>query len=414
MVVERENAASDEAASAAATPGRASYREDLVTVLAGTWLVLALFSDGWAHHNVPELEGFFTPWHAALYSGFAASAAWIGVLGLRRGVFVAEGLRAPVAAVRRLPVGYPSAAAGVVVFGIGGVLDLLWHLAFGVEKGIDALVSPSHLTLFVGGMLLLSAPFRGAWRSAIGRAADFRARFPELLSLALTTGLVAFFLLYTSAFLRPGVDEAFTRVPEGAPGHKAAELPAIATLAGYLVTTALVVVPLLLLALRAPLPRGAVTLVLAAVVWLSAAIDEFARIGPAVAVTAAAVVADLLLARLDEVRGTTAPGRLPLLGALVPALLWPAHLIGVAATDAIRYPIALWTGVVVLAVMTGLVLGILAGPVRRRSQQVRRAGESRRAGPVVGPAGRGPAGGTVGPSRQCAGSRCESGAVPPL
>lgn len=55
---------------------RARRSEDLITSAAGTWLILALFSDGWAHFNVPELEGFFTPWHGALYSGFAATALW--------------------------------------------------------------------------------------------------------------------------------------------------------------------------------------------------------------------------------------------------------------------------------------------------------------------------------------------------
>jgi hypothetical protein len=345
--------------------GRAGYREDLVTVVAGTWLVLALFSDGWAHLNVPELEGFFTPWHVALYSGFAVAASWIGVLALRRGSSLSASLRSPAATLQQLPAGYRLAAVGVVVFALGGVLDLVWHTLFGVEEGIDALVSPSHLTLFIGGLLLLSAPVRGAWREPGANGASFRARFPELLSLALSTVLVAFFLLYTSAFLRPGVSEAFRRIPHGAPGHEAAELAAIATLAGYLITTALVVVPLLMLARRDPLPRGAVALVLGSVVWLSVALGEFSQLASALALTAAAVVADLVLVRLDEHRGPTAPGRLPLLGALVPALLWPAQLAAIAVTDAIRYPVALWTGVLFLAVLAGIVLGVLAGPVRR-------------------------------------------------
>lgn len=351
--------------SAPAHP-RASYPEDLVTVLAGTWLVLALFSDGWAHLNVPELEGFFTPWHGALYSGFLVSALWIGVLAARRGASVAGSLRAPMAAVRHLPVGYPLAAAGVLAFGLGGLLDLAWHTAFGVEQGIDALVSPSHLTLFAGGLLLLSAPVRAAWQTSGELPTGFRARFPELLSLALTTGLVAFFGLYASAFLRPGVDEPFARIPEGAPGHEAAELPAVVTLGAYLLTTALVVVPLLLLARRAPLPGGAVTLVTGTVVWLSVAVDAFSRVELAVAVSVAAVVADAALTRLDRVRGAAAPGRLLLLGALVPALVWPSQVAAVALTDAIRYPVALWTGVVVLTVLFGLLLGLLAGSPRSR------------------------------------------------
>ena len=55
---------------------RAGARNDLVTQLLGIWLLLAVFLDGWAHLHVPGLETFFTPWHAALYSGLMATAAW--------------------------------------------------------------------------------------------------------------------------------------------------------------------------------------------------------------------------------------------------------------------------------------------------------------------------------------------------
>ncbi|KRE45130.1 hypothetical protein ASG92_12450 [Arthrobacter sp. Soil736] len=59
---------------------RTDGRRDLVTELLGLWLVLAVFLDGWAHLNLPSLETFFTPWHAALYSGMLATAAWTAVV----------------------------------------------------------------------------------------------------------------------------------------------------------------------------------------------------------------------------------------------------------------------------------------------------------------------------------------------
>jgi hypothetical protein len=64
---------------------RASRRDpdwwrDLMKAAIGARLVAAVFSDGWAHFNVPELESFFTPWHAALYLAFAAMAGWVGLL----------------------------------------------------------------------------------------------------------------------------------------------------------------------------------------------------------------------------------------------------------------------------------------------------------------------------------------------
>ena len=48
-------------------------RRDLVTELLGLWLLLTVFLDGWAHINLPSLETFFTPWHAALYLGMLAT-----------------------------------------------------------------------------------------------------------------------------------------------------------------------------------------------------------------------------------------------------------------------------------------------------------------------------------------------------
>jgi hypothetical protein len=40
----------------------------------GTWLMIGLFVDGWAHNNLGEaLETSFTPWNAVFYSGFAAA-----------------------------------------------------------------------------------------------------------------------------------------------------------------------------------------------------------------------------------------------------------------------------------------------------------------------------------------------------
>src|SRR5438445_725148 len=53
-----------------------SRREDAITVACTSWLILGLFVDGWAH-NHQKPESFFTPWHALLYSGFLATAAWL-------------------------------------------------------------------------------------------------------------------------------------------------------------------------------------------------------------------------------------------------------------------------------------------------------------------------------------------------
>src|SRR5437879_4785447 len=145
-------------------PGsRGSLLFDWAVALLSVWLVGGVFVDGWAHNHLQSLENFFTPWHALLYSGFAAvstpiAVAWL--LGVRRG-------RPFLAAV---PDGYELSAVGVVLFGIGGLLDMLWHLAFGIEVSTDALLSPTHLLLVSSGILIISGPLRAGWRRHQARA----------------------------------------------------------------------------------------------------------------------------------------------------------------------------------------------------------------------------------------------------
>jgi hypothetical protein len=45
---------------------------------------------------------------------------------------------------RTLPPGYGLSFVGVLMFGAGGMSDVLWHRLFGVEQSLEALYSPSH------------------------------------------------------------------------------------------------------------------------------------------------------------------------------------------------------------------------------------------------------------------------------
>ncbi|MGH2358015.1 MAG: hypothetical protein ACRDGJ_08370, partial [Candidatus Limnocylindria bacterium] len=142
-----------------AAPGagvRMGWREDLVTAALAAWLVVGLFVDGWAHNTRPLLETFFTPWHAVFYSGFAALATWVGWSVSRR--------RRPGLSWRAaVPPGYGLAVVGLGLFLASGVGDMAWHLVFGIEQDIDALLSQTHLGLFLGALLAVTAPLRSAW-----------------------------------------------------------------------------------------------------------------------------------------------------------------------------------------------------------------------------------------------------------
>ncbi|MGQ0480395.1 MAG: hypothetical protein ACT4O0_05120 [Pseudonocardia sp.] len=343
----------------AATEARrpvSSIGEDLTTGALGLWLIVGLFTDGWAHLHMPGLETFFTPWHGLLYSGFAASAGWIGLLAAR-------GHRRGWAWRLALPMGYSMAAAGAVIFGVAGFGDMVWHVVRGVESGIDALLSPTHLMLLAGAALLLTAPLRSGWArpSPPGRP-SLRNELPAAVSLSLVTALAAFFLLYASVFAGPAASAAYVRVPEGAPGHHEAEAPIVIGVVGYLVTTVLLIVPLLLAERLERRPRGLVVVLVSTVAWLSAGANGFTDYGlsAAISVTFAAAVSEFVVEYFRRV-GLGGPMRLMALGATVPILLWTAQLIAVELVDGLSWPAELWSGVVVLSALVGAVLGSLVG-----------------------------------------------------
>ena len=314
-----------------------SPRRQAVTAVAGAWLVVGVFVDGWAHLSRPGLETFFTPWHAVLYSGAAALFGWL--------------LVSSTSSTRR---DRAWAIAAALIFGAGGAGDLLWHEVFGVETGLDALVSPTHLLLMLGGLVGLTAPLR---ESRPEGAQGFRAALPVLTSVALAAALGSFFLLYASPFAQDAATVALTAIPEGSPGHQEAEAPAMAGLAAYLVSTVVVVVPALILRNRGMLPFGGITLLVTTVATLSAAVTEFEQPAAPLAAAAAGVVADLLA---RSVRRLPEPAHAPVLGAAIPFLLWSAQLAALALTAGVRWPAELVVGVVVLSALFGAALGLLA------------------------------------------------------
>ena len=321
-----------------------SRRRQAVTVLAGLWVVLGVFVDGWAHLNRPGLETFFTPWHALLYSGAAALFGW---------------LLLPRSEVTRRDRRWAWAAA--TIFSLGGAGDLLWHVAFGVETGLSALVSPTHLLLLLGGLIGLTAPLR---ESRTQPLTGFRSVFPVVAAVALAAALSAFFLLYLSPFTTDAPTLPVTAIPEGAPGHDEAEAPAVAGLAAYLVTTAVIVLPVLALRSRGWLPFGTITALLTVVASLSTGVTEFEQPAAPVAALVAGLIADVVV---RASRGLPDAAQAPLIGAAVPLLLWTGQLTALALTAEVRWPAELILGVVVLSTILGAALGLVAGAQTPRS-----------------------------------------------
>jgi hypothetical protein len=253
-----------------------------------------------------------------------------------------------------VPAGYGLGLAGMGLFVAGGVADGAWHTMFGVEVGVAALLSPSHLLLLTGGLLMVTSPVRSAWSSPdLPARAPALALLPALWATALTTAVVLFFFQYLSAFV--------TRAPSTPEADGAAGLLAtIVGVASVLVTNVILVAPVLLLARRWRLPFGAVTLLAGVGALGLTSLREFVLGWLVPAMLAGGLATDLLLGWLRP--GPDRPGALRAAGALAPPLLWGAWLGVYALAYGVAWPPELWAGVLGMASLTGLGLSILVLP----------------------------------------------------
>lgn len=314
-------------------------RFDYGMALLGTWLVGGSYLDAWAHNHGKVDGTFFTPWHAVLYSGFAASALLLVAviaLNLMRG--------APLRAA--IPGGYVLPLVGSFLFPIGGAGDLVWHTVFGFEVGVEPLLSPTHLILATSAIFVVSGPVRAAWLRA--DAGDgWAARFPAMLAIVNFYSVLTFFTMYAHPFVnRWAAARTFGDVGQSL--GVAAVLLQAALLMGFV-----------LFALRRwTLPFGALTLLLT----LNATYLSFQRDHHEVILVGlvAGLVADGLLAALRP--SAARIGSLRIFAFAVPTILYLAYFVAVELTGGVTWSIHLWLGAVALSGVVGLLLSYLVFP----------------------------------------------------
>ena len=331
-------------------------------LIAGLCLVFqgGAYLDVWAHVHRPELETFFTPWHAVLYSGFVAvAAATAAPLVLRH--------RGPATSwSSALPAGYDWSLIGVLVFLLGGVLDMLWHVVFGIEADVEALLSPSHLVLAVGSTLILTGPLRAAWRRV-----DRAASWPAVLSLGFLLSSFSFWTQYAHHFGRPWAaagnrpTAAVFAVVAPNPLFRNAEIQNLYVahalgVAGILVQAAFISA-IVLLALRRwgpRLPYGTFAVIFAInALFVAASRDQLPLVPGAVV---AGLVADTLIRRLAP--SVERAGRLRVAAFAIPATYFALYFLGIAFTRGVWWSMPLWSGTIVLSGAVGWLASWLVVP----------------------------------------------------
>ena len=313
-----------------------------------------LYVDGWAHNHLNRIETFFTPWHAMFYGGFLLIVAFVVWTMLRSH---SRGYAWSVA----LPAGYEWSLFGIAIFALSGLADMLWHVAFGIEKSISALLSPTHLGLATGMMLIFAGPFRATVRRRTDGVAGSRL-LPAVASLALVLSLLTFMTQFAPALFQWGTGPT-----------PPANL--IQTREGWGVTSQLwstaLMIGVILIAVRtwgAQLPVGSMTLLFAAnAAFMATQLDLYDMLP---GVVATGIASDALLAALRP--SSQRVRELRLFAVLVPVTYWAFHYATLFATkQPLYYPLPLWTGCIAISGMIGLLASFLAVPQRAGEQPAR-------------------------------------------
>ncbi len=373
-------------------------RFDWVMIALYSWVLAGTTLDAWAH-NQPNLpDSFVSPWHLILYSGCMATGSFL--------VVTLVGNRLKGRAWRKaLPTGYGLSLVGAIIIGVGGGGDWLWHSLFGIENSWQAVFSPSHIALAIGGALLITGPLRSAWTRP-GRHLTWRTALPMLLAITFLLSELTLFTWYSHPFgniypakycyqryevvsLMPLDDisalswsnetfyEDFSDTGDGyyalaetrpytscytsSSGYSSAG--AIGTTGMYLQTAVLMGLVLLVLR-RWQIPFGSLSLILGFSTALMAFTRSRALEGgplPWIGVgLAAGLTADILLWRLKPSAGRL--GRLRIFAFAMPFSFYLFYYLVVALTAGIDWSIHVWTGTIFICGIIGWLASYLVFP----------------------------------------------------
>lgn len=332
----------------AEAPPRAGYAGNLLTIAFSTWLLGGLLTDVWAHNNVPKLETFFTPWHAALYSGFLSTAAWICWLVRRHLMAGRRGMAA-------VPAGYALGAFGVCLFVVAGAGDLTWHTIFGIERNSRILFSPTHLLLVTAIVLIVTSPLRDALTDvSLPSAPSLRRLLPAVLSIGFATATLMVLLQYANLLVQTP-DQVVTILSQTARSSP--------TIIGedLIVTNLAMLLPVLVLARRWQIPFGTVTVLYTVLGVQAEAVRALSTPLVFVTVVLAGIGVDLLAWRLRP--GPSRRRMFWAFGALAPVVTWTVYF-AVTFVTVGRVPsiVEYWTGMPIVAGLLGLAFAALLLP----------------------------------------------------
>ena len=206
--------------------------------------------DEWSHRTYGSDQSVLNPFHVTFFAGDGLH--FLILLGLwfynvRRGYTFSKAL----------PKGYLASLVALGAFGAFGFADQLGHALFGFEVGLEGLLSPTHVVLFLLGGVIVAGPVR----ATLARLDSAKLSLTTLLPLLVCTGaLFAMFEIALTLFL-PLSDNLYMTAALSTPQPFYGQLIGVA---GMVLQTLIFVGVLLWLTFTLELPPGALSVTLLA------------------------------------------------------------------------------------------------------------------------------------------------------
>ncbi len=331
-----------------------SARERWTLVVAAAWLVIGLQLDAYAHATTPELETFWTPWHGVLYSGIAASGftlLWIMRSRLPGVPTYASLLALPNAL--RIPLG------GMAALLVGGGMDTLWHNVFGIEQDMEIFISPSHEFIILGMVLVAAGPVL-MQATVPGRELGTGGGFLVATAALFAVLPVHIYSLHASAIGFRHLGSGAEPVPIFSPDAQLVH--------GYLFSTVLLLLPLILIGRRWRLPIGLPTALIAVpAALMHLMFDSEDSWWPALTLAAASVVLEAAFRIAGRATRATlgVNARWILLGLIAPPLAWGSVLVvGGIVEGSVGFNVHMVSGLLTFTALTGVATVLVARSVQ--------------------------------------------------
>lgn len=314
-----------------------SRRFDWTMTALSALFVAGLWVDGWAHFHDMVDDSFFTPWHFMFYSAFGILALFLGYNQVRN---VSRGYTFW----KALPKGYLQALVGVGIFALSGFGDMIWHTLFGIEGGTEALMSPSHIGLAIGMILVCSGAVVSVWSR--GQQTGWRALGPIIIGMSLILTLVFFFTSYANPAVTPHV------LMDGVDRDRDIQNFGVTSILFTAAIFSGIILPLLR---RWQLPFGTFTFMLGfSTILLTILNDGFMLIPGAII---AGVITDIVVKFLRPSQGDS--WRLMAVMFIVPLLYYMQYFITINMVIRIPWSVHVWSGSLFIAGIVGASMALL-------------------------------------------------------